>query len=225
MDEYFHDTKKKLEEQIPEFQSADFKKMGDKIRKKLEKEESDFLLIIRSLTILVLGDWNTAEKKEVLYSIKNNLLKNGLYAETIDKYYDMKKGGGLTPQQILEICCINHQLIVFLDGEGAGTITEQNYICDTYVLHGKVLFFIDELKFDSFKNSPSSYIKDFPSIITYKKDDLQEKVLVFSRLRLYRLASIIQKQVTRKKGLHGVRYQPWRDRLGYRSYKGHHRKH
>ncbi len=124
MDNYFEDAKKNLWQKIPSFDSSDFKKIGDKIRRELQKNENDYLILIRRLKTLVLGDWYSEEKRQRLLDIKNTLLKNGLYAETIDKYYDMNKKGGLTPEQILETCCINHQLIVFLDGDGKGTITE-----------------------------------------------------------------------------------------------------
>ncbi len=213
MTDYFEETKKILEEKIPDYDSSDFRKLGDKIRKGLKKKESDLLILVRSLKILVLGDWHTEEKKNILLGIKNTLLKNGMYAETIDNYYDMKKKGGLSQVEILEHCCINHQLIVFIDGEGSGTITEQNYLSDNYVFHGKVLFFIEESKFDRFKNNPSEYIKDFPTIIVYSKNKLLESILIYSRFRLYRLACIIQKQTMQKKGLYGSKYIPWKHRL------------
>jgi|SRR3989338_4826736 len=215
MGDYFEETKKKLEEQIPEYTSSDFRKIGDKIRKELKKEEADLLILIRSLKILVLGDWYTAEKKTMLVYVKNTLLKNGFYAETIDKYYDIKQKGGLSQEQILETCCINHQLIILIDGDGKGTITEQNYLRDNYIFHGKTIFFIEQNKFDTFKENPSEYIKDFPTIIVYKQDYLPETILIFSRLRLYRLAGIIKKQTLQKKGLHISKYQSWKRRLGY----------
>jgi len=213
MKDYFKETKKLLEEKIPDYDTPQFKKLRNKIREKLEKKESDFLIIIRSLSILILGDWYNKEKKELLLRIKNNLLKNGLYAETIDKYYDIKKKGGLGQIQILEECCINHQLIIFIDGDGKGTIIDQNYICENYWFHGKVIFFIEESKFNKMKNDPSKYIRDFPTIITYKKEELLEKILVFSRLRLYRLANIIQTQKYRGRGLYGQGYVPWKYRI------------
>ncbi|MBI4244798.1 MAG: hypothetical protein HY606_11970 [Planctomycetes bacterium] len=216
MTDYFEETKKKLEEQIPDYTSPDFRKIGDKIRKELKKEETDLLILIRSLKILVLGDWYTVEKKTLLVTVKNTLLKNGFYAETIEKYYDMRQKGGLSQEQILETCCINHQLIVFIDGDGKGTITEQNYLRDNYIFHGKTIFFIEQAKFDAFKDNPSEYMKDFPTIIAYKENDLPETILIFSRLRLYRLATIIKKQTAQKRGLHGSKYQSWKRRLGYR---------
>lgn len=213
MKDYFKEVKKKLEEKIPDYDTIQFKRLRNKIRERLEKKENDFLIIIRSLSILILGDWYNKEKKELLLEIKNNLLKNGLYAETIDKYYDVKKKGGLSQIQILEECCINHQLIIFIEGEGKGTIIDQNYICENYWFHGKVIFFIEESKFNEMKNDPSKYIRDFPTIITYKKGELLEKTKVFSRLRLYRLAHIIQKQSYKGRGLYSKDYVPWKDRI------------
>ncbi|MBI5332197.1 MAG: hypothetical protein HZB65_01350 [Candidatus Aenigmarchaeota archaeon] len=148
-----------------------------------------------------------------LCDIKTCLLKNGLYAETVDKYYDIDKKGGLTPLSILETCCINHQLIIFIDGEGKGTLTEQNYLADNYLFHGKILYFIEREKFDSLRNNPCSYIKDFPTIIVYKECDSINNVLVFSRFRMYRLAEIIQKQACKGKGLQNPNYKPWASRL------------
>ncbi len=199
MDTYFIETKKSLEEKIPNYESTDFKKIRDKIKKALEDKRSDFLILVRSLKILILGDWYTDEKKKLLTDIKNNLLRNGIYAETIDNYYDLRKRGGLSQIQILENCCINHQLIVFIDGDGKGTLIDQNYLCDNYIFHGKVIFFIEESKFDGIKNFPNEYVKDFPTIIEYKKEQLLEKTLVYSRFRLYRLAHIIQKQMSKGK--------------------------
>ena len=213
MDEYFKKLKRSLEDKIPSYDSEDFKKMRNIIRKNLKREESNLLILIRRLKILVVGDWYTKEKKMLLNDIKTNLLKNGLYAETIDMYYDMDKKGGLSQTQIFEYCCINHQLIVFIDGDGKGTIREQDYLCDNYVFHGKVIFFIEESKFDDFKDNPSEYFKDFPTIITYKDKELIEKVLIYSRLRLYRLADIIKKQGSKGKGLHSPEYKPWKSRL------------
>ena len=213
MDEYFEKIKKNLEQKIPSFDSSDFKKVGDKIRKELQKKENDYLILIRRLKILVLGDWYSKEKKQRLIDIKNMLLEHGLYAETIDKYYDLSKKGGLTPEQILETCCINHQLIVFLDGDGKGTITEQNYLSANYPLQGKVIFFIEEYKFNQMKDDPSKYLKSFPTIITYKEPELIHKVLVFSRFRIYRLAEIIELQSSRRKGLQNPNYHPWKRRL------------
>lgn len=218
MSEYFEEAKKKLVSEIPEYDSPDFKRMRNEIRKKLKRKESDLLILIRRLKILILGDWYTKGKKKLLVGIKNTLLGNGLYVETIDKYYDIRRKGGLSQIQILEECCINHQLIVFIDGEGKGTITEQNYLRDNYVLHGKIIFFIEESKFNRLKNNPSEYIKDFPTIITYRDDELLEKVLIYSRFRLYRLADIIQKQVVRGAGLHSPSYEPWKTRLRKRKH-------
>jgi len=211
--DFFKETKKELEEQIPEYNTPDFKKIRNNIIKQLQKEENDLILLIRRLKILVLGDWYSKEKRELLVEIKNNLLKQGLYAETIDKYYDIHKKGGLSQTQILETCCINHQLIVFIDGDGKGTLTEQNYLCENYVLHGKVIFFIEEQKFNKLKEDPSQYIKSFPTIVIHKKPELSDTALVYSRLRIYRLAEIIKKQALTKKGLKNPLYQPWKKRL------------
>ena len=219
MEEYFKEAKRNLEKKIPDYDSPDFRKMRDEIRKNLKRKESDLLILVRRLKILVLGDWHTSEKKTLLIGIKNTLLRNGLYAEMVDKYYDIGKKGGLSQIQILEDCCINHQLIVFIDGEGKGTITEQNYLRDNYVFHGKILFFIEEPKFDKLKDNPSEYIKDFPAIITYRQKDLLEKVLTYSRFRLYRLADIIKKQVSTGAGLYSLSYKPWKVRLRRKGYK------
>lgn len=212
-DNYFQMIKKELEKKIPNYDSEDFKRTRNEIKKQLEKKESDLLILIRSLKVLILGDWYNEEEKKLLYGIKNNLLKNGLYAETIDKYYDMRKVGGLSQIQILENCAINHQLIVFIDGEGKGTITEQNYFTENYIFHGKMIFFIEKSKFDKMKHNPSEYFRDFPTIITYFKKTLTDDVLVYARFRVYRLANIIQKQIVRGKGLKGPRYEPWTYRL------------
>jgi len=211
--DFFKETKKELENKIPEFHSKNFEKIRNSIRKQLQREENDLFLLIRRLKILVLGDWYTEEKKQCLFGIKNNLLRNGLYAETIDKYYDMNKRGGLSQTQILETCCINHQLIIFIDGDGKGTITEQNYLCENYVLHGKTMFFIEESKFDKLKDDPSQYIKSFPTIISYKENELLGKVLTYSKLRIHRLAEIIKKQSITRKGLKNPYYKPWKKRL------------
>jgi hypothetical protein len=220
MDEYFNEAKRELEERIPDFDTPEFRRMRDGIRKSLKDKETDLLITVRRLKIFVLGDWFNAEKKQLLNEIKNSLLKSGLYAETIDRYYDINKSGGLSQLQILETCCINHQLIVFIDGEGKGTLTEQNYLCDNYVLHGKILFFIEDSKFDKFKDNPSEYIRDFPAIITYHSSELVDSVVTYSRLRVYRLANIIKKQQSSGSGLHSPTYEPWKDRLrGKKGYK------
>lgn len=216
MEDYFDETKKKLEEKIPDFGSKDFEMMRYRIREELKRKETEFLLLIRSLKILVLGDWFTPEKKQLIYEIKNTLLKNGLYAETIDSYYDMGKKGGLPKLKILEACCIKHQVIVFIDGEGKGTITEQNYLSEKYYFHGKILFFIEESKFDRLKDNPSEYIKSFPTIITYNDGELADKVLIYSRLRIYRLAAIIDMQSSTGRGLRSPDYVSWKDRLSGR---------
>ena len=95
MEDYFEEIKEEFKRKIPEFDSPDFEKIRNKIRSELKKKENEYLILVRSLKILILGDWYTEEKKQILYNIKNNLLKNGLYAETVDKYYDVKKIGGL----------------------------------------------------------------------------------------------------------------------------------
>ncbi|MBM3303857.1 MAG: hypothetical protein FJY76_02080, partial [Candidatus Aenigmarchaeota archaeon] len=100
MDSYFEKVKKDLERKIPDYDTPEFRKMGDEIRRRLKDKETDLLITVRRLKILVLGDWYNEEKKQLLSNIKNNLLRNGLYAETIDKYYDMKKAGGLSQLQI-----------------------------------------------------------------------------------------------------------------------------
>lgn len=94
--DYFKDAKKILEEKIPDFSSPDFKKVRDNIIKRLKSKESDFLILIRRLKVLILADWYDDKKKNQLLAIKNNLLKNGIYAETIDNYYDIEKKGGLS---------------------------------------------------------------------------------------------------------------------------------
>ena len=82
------------------------------------------------------------------------------------------------------------------------------------MFQGKVIFFIEKSKFDKLKDNPSEYIKDFPAIITYEGDELLDKTLVYSRLRLYRLATIIQKQESTGRGLKRPTYTPWSKRLG-----------
>ena len=93
---------KRIEEQIPEFDSPDFKKMGDRIREELQHKEAEMKLVMRGIKTLVLGDWNTREKRERLLGIRDALLQNGLYAETIDNYYDMKMTGGLSQETVFE---------------------------------------------------------------------------------------------------------------------------
>ena len=213
MDNYFEKAKRGFEKKIPEYDSDAFQKMSDKIRKQLQKREAEHLLLLRSFKTLILGDWYTNEKRQILEAIKNKLLERGFYAQTIDAYYDVDEGSGLSPLQILETCCITHQLIVFIDGEGKGTITEQNYLCANYPFHGKTLFFIEESKFNQLAEKPNEYIKSFPAIVTYKKEELVEKVLKYSMLRAYRLADIIELQVKKGRGLKGSNYVPWKKRL------------
>lgn len=214
MHDYFKETKKKLQKKIPDFDTKDFESMRKKISNELKKNESEQKILLRSLKILLLGDWYTEEKKEILFEIKNNILDNGYYAETIDSYCDIKAKDGLSPVDILERCCINHQLIVFIDGSGKGTLTEQNYLASNYPLHKKVVFFIKEDKFNEFKTDASCYIRDFPSIVIYRDDtDLMDKSLIFSKFRLHRLAKIISEQKKNKRGLHGGNYTPWYKRL------------
>lgn len=213
LDEYFNETKKRLEKAIPSLDSREFEKMRNRIRSQLKKKENEFKMLMRSLKVIVLGDWHTPSKRKILNDIKNILLKNAIYTQTIDDYYDVKKKGGLSQLQILETCCMNHQLIVFIDGEGCGTVTEQNYLTDNYVFQGKVIFFIDEGKFDTLKDDPSQYIRIFPAIITHSKSDLLEKILVYSRFRIYRLAEIIMKQVAMGRGLKNPDYDSWKVRL------------
>ena len=126
---------------------------------------------------------------------------------------DVQKRGELNQIQVLETCCMNHQLIVFIDGEGCGTVTEQNYLTDNYVFQGKVIFFIDQDKFDALKNNPSQYVRVFPTIITHSQTDLPEKALVYSRFRIYRLSEIIMKQATTGRGLRNPGYRSWKERL------------
>ena len=102
---------------------------------------------------------------------------------------------------------------MFVDGEGAGTITEQNYIVESYVFQKKIIFFIEKSKFAALAQKPSEYIKDFPTIITYSEPELAETVLIYSRFRLYRLASIIQKQAATGRGQYGNKYVSWKQRL------------
>lgn len=211
--DYFKNMKRTLQGKIPDFSSPEFKRMRDSIVRGLKSKESDFLILIRRLKVLLLADWYDEKKRGLLLEIKNNLLKNGIYAETIDNYYDMGKKGGLSQIQVLEECCIKHQLIVLIDGDGKGTLTEQNYLCDNYIFHGKTLFFIRESKFNEKKDNPSEYFKDFPTIITYEEKKILDEILTYVRLRLYRLAAIIQKQASSRKGPHGSSYMPWKRRL------------
>lgn len=213
MENYLSQIKENLEKGIPDYGTRAFEKIRDDIRKQLAKKENDSLLIRRGLKVLVLGDWFDQPKRDLLYQIRNTLLKNGIYAETVDSYYDMNKKSGLSQIQILETCCTSHQLIIFIDGEGKGTITEQNYLANEYLFHGKIVFFINEPKFNDLKETPTCYIKSFPTIITYQMPDLLEKVLVYSRFRIYRLTEIIQIQESSGKGLRNPNYQSWSKRL------------
>jgi len=211
--DYFKETKQKFDAAIPDFRSGDFGRVRDKIRKGLEKAEGDQFLLIRKLKTLVLGDWNTPEKRDRLESIKNSLLRSGYYAETIDAYYSPGKGGRLSQRQILEHCCINHQLILFIDGEGTGTVTEQNYLSDNYIFHGKTIFFIETDKFEKYRGNPSCYFMSFPSIIRYEGGKLIEDANAFVSLRIHRLAGIIAMQSRKGRGPNSVRYEPWERRL------------
>lgn len=211
--DYFKETKQKFDAVIPDFGGADFRKFRDKIRKGLEKEEGGHSILIRKLKTLVLGDWNTGEKRKILSDIRNTLLKSGYYAETIDAYYDPEKAGRLSQRQILEYCCISHQLILFIDGEGTGTVTEQNYLAENYIFHGKTIFFIEESKFEKFRGNPSCYFMSFPSIIRYERSRLAEDALAFVSLRIHRLAGIIAMQSKRGRGINSAGYEPWKRRL------------
>ena len=214
--EPFQEMKQSIEERIPDYDTEQFETMRDRIRKALREKESEMLLSVRSLKILILGDWNDKAKMERLVELKRLLLKNGLYAETIDSYYNPNTRGGLSQIQVFETCCIMHQLIVFIDGEGPGTLTEQNYLALNYQFQFKVLFYIEESKFDLLKANPSCYIKSFPTIITYRNTDLPDKVLSFSRLRIYRLVDIITQQSRRGRGPGNPQYSSWNVRLGKR---------
>ncbi|MEK6924211.1 MAG: hypothetical protein AABW54_03165 [Candidatus Micrarchaeota archaeon] len=187
--DYFKETKEGLESRIPDYGTDGFQKMQDHIRKELSKEERSFDLLLRSFKILLLGDWNTEAKRKVLQGVRDTLLTAGYYAQTIDAYCDVNKPGGLLAQNILEYCCINHQLIVFIDGEGKGTVTEVEFLRRNYVFQGKVLFFIDAAKFDGLKDNPREYFRIFPTIVKVEAGELNETVLTYSRLRLYRIES------------------------------------
>ncbi len=60
------------------------------------------------------------------------------------------------------------------------------------------------------KDDPTKYLKSFPTIITYKEDDLVNKVLVFSRFRIYRVAEIIELQSSKGRGLKNPNYSNWK---------------
>ncbi len=213
MEDYFKIIKEKMKDKIPAYGTSNFDKLRNKIKNDLKKKEIDYLILTRSLKILLLGDWFNEEKKQKLSDMKKALLKSGLYAETIDNYYNIKKKGGLTQHQILEKCCIDHQLIVLLDGEGKGTLTEQNYLALNYPFHKKVLFFIEENKFGKLKDNPSEYIKDFPTIIVYPVCKMAEIIVIFSKFRIYRLADIILRQSGTGRGLKSPKYVSWKNRL------------
>ena len=210
---FLQKRKKMLEGNIPEYQEQLFKKMANQIRKGLLKKENELNWLIKQQKTLILGEWATEEKKTQLYSIKNTLLQAGLYAKTIDDYYDIKKRTGLSQLDILQDCCIKHQLIVFIDGVGAGLQVEQEYLRENYPLHIKILFFIEKNKFRTFKDKPNEYLADFSSIVPYNKRELNSTVLAFARMRIHRLTRIIKKQKEQKKGMHGDHYSPWRKKL------------
>ncbi|OIO21779.1 hypothetical protein COV61_01240 [Candidatus Micrarchaeota archaeon CG11_big_fil_rev_8_21_14_0_20_47_5] len=212
-EDYFKKTKEKFEAKIPNYGTDSFRKMRDAIRKGLSRQENEHMLRIRRLKTLLLGDWTDEEKKALLHKIKNTLLENGYYAQTIDNYHDPKRVGHYNLTQILEYCCVNHQLIVFIDGEGQGTLTEQNYLAENYIFHGKMLFFIEESKFNKFKQNPNEYFMSFPAIIRYKKTELIDDVLIYVALRIHRLANIIQTQTKHGRGISNSKYVPWKERL------------
>ncbi|MFH1247408.1 MAG: hypothetical protein V1644_03430 [Candidatus Micrarchaeota archaeon] len=212
--DYFEETKTELENTIPEYDSVEFHKMQEHIRKELQKKESEFKLLVRSLKVLILGDWTPESKMQLLRNVRDTLLRSGYYAQTIDCYHDPRKHDGLPAQEVLESCCTTHQLIVFIDGEGKGTVTEQEYLRQNYLFQGKVIFFIDESKFNEHSHNPLKYFRIFPAIVTYKPNELSDKVLTYSALRLYRLAEIIQLQAKMRRGISGANYMPWSKRLG-----------
>jgi len=206
--DYFKKIKQRLENKIPDWNSPEYKKTRNKIIDGLKKDEDDFRNLRLNLKTLILGDWNTESKKKRLYNIRNTLISNELYAETINHYYNIYKIGGLTQIHILEKCCRKHQLVILIDGTRPATLKEQDYLAEKYYHHIKIIFFISQAKFNKFKNNPSEYFKDFPTIITYNGDkDLVDKILTFSKLRIYRLACIIQKQMSSGKGLSNPNYK------------------
>jgi hypothetical protein len=213
--DYFEETKERFDKVIPEYGTGDFKKMKEDIRKGLQKEDSQYILLRKTLKTLILGDWYNPEKKKILTDIKNSLLKNGYYAQTIDAYRTPATTGGLDQKGVLEYCCVQHQLLVFIDGDGPGTLTEQNYLTDNYLFHGKTIFFIERSKFDKLKINPSEYFMNFPTIIPYTKEELIDDVLTYVALRINRLAHIIMKQSRLGRGLSSNGYRPWSKRLGW----------
>ena len=192
--DYFKKTKKQLEKQIPESDTEEFDAMGEKIRQKLQEKEEELKFIRGQLRVLILADWKGKVKKARLTKIKEKLLDNDIFTRTIDEYYDIYKSTGLTQVQVLETCCPFQSLIIFIDGESTGTLTEQNYLAPRYGLHKKMLFFIEKSKFDELKNKPNEYINSFPAIIPYEKSKLVDDVLAYGKLRIYRFANIIKTQ-------------------------------
>ena len=67
---YFEEAKKKLEIAIPDYDSSDFKRLRNEIKKQLKKKENDLFIQHRRLKILVLGDWYNEEKNKTLRNIK-----------------------------------------------------------------------------------------------------------------------------------------------------------
>jgi len=192
--DYFKKTKKQLEERIPESDTDEFDARVEKIRQKLQEKEEELKFIRGQLRVLILADWKGKVRAARLEKVKEKLLENDIFARTIDDYYDIHKADGLTQTQILEICCPFQSLIIFIDGTGTGTLTEQNYLAPRYGLHKKILYFIEKSKFDRLKNKPNEYINNFPAIIPYKKGELVDDVLAYGKLRIYRFANIIKKQ-------------------------------
>ncbi|MFA4945932.1 MAG: hypothetical protein WC607_00085 [Candidatus Micrarchaeia archaeon] len=212
-DEYLERTKTRLEREIPSVRNIkQFEEMERKIRAEIEKKENEQKLLIRSFKTLVLGDWRTEEQKQVLKEVKEELLKEGYYAKTIDAYCDVAKRDGLPTSETLESCCINHQVLVMIDGENPGTVAEQAYLSSHYPLHTRLLFFIKRNKFNKLKNKPSEYIKNFPTIIVYDKK-IAKLARIFVAFRLHRLAEIVKKQEKTRRGPYGSNYQPMKKRV------------
>ena len=81
------------------------------------------------------------------------------------------------------------------------------------MFQGKVIFLIEEKKFDRLKDNPSEYFRMFPAIIVYKSEELTQTAITFARFRIYRLTEIIMKQAQTGKGVYGPNYQTWKKRL------------
>ncbi len=173
--------------------------MGDKenyddvavgFHQKLKDRDKRIKQSATAFKILLLGD---TEQYETLEEIKRKLASHFLCARLLRDIADIPENTIDIPTfQIEDIALNEFQIVIMIDGESAGTVSESALVMKNKEYQEKSILFVDKTKkcFEDVMGVDAHYLY-YPQIWLYEdKNDLINRAVLVAKKAAYRLATL-----------------------------------